>query len=70
MTTIQAPFPATPKREFAAIAQRLDAAGSQFRLAEILRALARFLAIIVPCATAVIFLAGIFTLPGWATISF
>ncbi len=63
MTTLN-----TLPTEYAAITARLEDVGNRFRLANILRALAGFLAFTMPATLAILFAAGFFKLPPWAHI--
>ncbi len=51
--------------EFKGIVDRLDSAGNQYRMALIIGALGRFLAMVIPLVTGIILLAGALPLPHW-----
>jgi hypothetical protein len=56
-------WPAILPREYADLTGRLDAVGTRFRLAYTLRALARFVLLVLPVTIAVLFVAGTFAIP-------
>ncbi len=51
--------------EFRGIVDRLDSAGNQYRMALIIGAVGRFLAMVIPVVTGIILLAGALPLPHW-----
>jgi hypothetical protein len=52
-------------REFRGIVDRLDSAGGQYRMALIIGAVGRFLALVIPVLVGIILLAGALNLPHW-----
>ncbi|MCL2648637.1 MAG: hypothetical protein FWD61_16810 [Phycisphaerales bacterium] len=74
MTTLQVPSADMPRRggwddDFSVIRRRLDALGSRFRTAQVLRGSAKFVAIVAPLTTAMVLVAGGFSLPHWLNIT-
>ncbi|HUO07114.1 MAG TPA: DUF4175 family protein [Phycisphaerae bacterium] len=80
MTLLDAPPPApapkpsgTPPARlpsaFNDIIERLDHVGARFRLAAVIRGLAKFLLIVLPITTLGLFLTGYFSLPTWLNIA-